>query len=796
MMVFAFSDVDVTTCGIFGKEGVFTSLIRHPITHHQPPITNHPPLMLQSTTTASPFPPLADSIDEALSDFFGFDDFRRGQREVIESVVEGRDNVVVMPTGSGKSLCYMLPACVVPGLVVAVSPLIALMKDQAEALEEFNIPATFINSSLSWPQQRQRLDAIRRGEYKIVLVAPERFKSDSFMNAIDGLPVGLFAIDEAHCISQWGHDFRPDYLTLDRVRQSLGEPTTLALTATATPEVQKDIAEQLDLKDAQIVVSGFERPNLFFEVFATRGQAEKYGRLDAAIRRIEDGVCLVYCATRKQVEKVGRSLREKGHHPALYHGGMADQKRDEIQDAFMAGDAPLLVATNAFGMGVDKSDVRLIVHFNLPGSVEAYYQEAGRAGRDGEESHCLLLYNRSDCGVHEFFIENSHPKRRLVERVWNDLQRRGPGTHPLDADTIADHLRRAGSDYVHPWAVESALRLLERGGHVAFGVRNGQPWIDVIDRARTRELRVDWEALNKRRQLDESHLDHMVRYATGAACRQNFLVRYFSSASHEQEGCGHCDICCGVPSYGGAPKRETITTTDALPILIKKLLSGVARCRGRCGAHAVAGMLRGSKAKKILRAGLNKLSTYGLLSDLRQKDLVRLLDILQRLRLTRQDVHGCLHLTDRGKQVMTSSGDLPPDVEKNLSLHVDSVSDANAETRKPSATTTDDLSDTYLHTLKLANQGLDFRQIADKRGLTTQSVLRHFMVLTGRGYELDLEDQADELLLADLREAARDWTVGDPLKPLKHRLSTPCNYTTLKLNLAILLAERHDAAAE
>ncbi len=751
--------------------------------------------MLQSTTIPD-FAPLADSVDEALSEFFGFDDFRVGQRQVIESVVDGGDNVVVMPTGSGKSLCYMLPACVIPGLVVAVSPLIALMKDQAEALEQFNIPATFINSSLSWPEQRQRLDGIRRGAYKIVLVAPERFKSDSFMNAIDGLPIGLFAIDEAHCISQWGHDFRPDYLTLDQVRTALGEPTTLALTATATPDVQNDIAGQLDLEEPQIVVSGFERPNLFFEVFASRGQAEKYGRIDAAIRRVDDGVCLIYCATRKQVKKVGRKLREQGHHPALYHGGMADRKRDAIQDAFMAGDAPLLVATNAFGMGVDKSDVRLIVHFNLPGSVEAYYQEAGRAGRDGEDAHCLLLYNRSDCGVHEFFIENSHPERRLVERVWKELQRHGTGTHTLDAETIADHLDRGGSQYVHTWAVESSLRLLERGGHVAFGTRHGQPWIDVIDRARTRELRVDWKALASRRKIDEDHLDDMVRYATGASCRQDFLVRYFSSATEEAGGCGHCDVCCGLPDYGGAPKRETITTTDPLPTLVKKLLSGVARCRGRWGAHAVAGMLRGSKAKKILRANLDKLSTYGLLCEFRQKDLVRLLDILQRLRLTRQDVHGCLELTERGKEVMTSTDDLPPDVDKNLALHVDSLAGAVESTRKSTATSTEDIGDTYLRTLQLAHQGLDYGDIADERGLTASSVLRHFMVLANQGYELDLANYADEALLAELREAAIDWKPGDPLKPLKQSLSTSCNYTALKLNLAILLDERHDEKAD
>ena len=624
-----------------------------------------------------------------------------------------------------------------------------------------------------------------------MLVAPERFKSDVFMNAIDGLPVGLFAIDEAHCISQWGHDFRPDYLTLDKVRQRLGEPTTLGLTATATPDVQQDMADQLGLENPEVVVSGFERPNLFFEVYSARRRAEKFARLRAAIDDVDQGSILVYCATRKQVRKVSDKLRAAGHHPAVYHAGLADQKRDEIQDAFMAGDAPLLVATNAFGMGVDKSDVRLIVHFNIPGSVEAYYQEAGRAGRDGEPAHCLLLYNRNDKRIHEFFIENSHPQRRLVQRVWRALRQYGTGTHPVDAETLADHLDRGGRDRVHSWAVESALRLLQRGGHVAFGARNGTPYIAVIDQARKRDLRVDWEALEKRREIDEDHLDDVVRYATTMSCRQNFLIRYFQSAADEGDGCDHCDVCSGAPDYGdGATRREKVMTTDSVQTLVRKLLSGVARCRGGWGAHAVGGMLRGSKAKKILRGRLDQLSTYGLLSDFRQRDLVRLLDLLQRLGMTRQDVRGCLHLTELGKEIMASSDPLPAEIEKTMVRHVDSTDGLVDTGDSTSSTADDDLSDTYLRTFKLARDGRDISEIVEARGLTKSSVLRHFMVLADSGYELDLAEHADGRLLPELRDVAGDWSPGDPLKPLKEKLSTSCNYTTLKLNLAILLGER------
>lgn len=756
----------------------------------------------------APFAPIAPSIDAALHDIFGFESFRTGQRRGIEAVVEGNDTLIVMPTGSGKSLCYMLPGCVLPGLTLAVSPLIALMKDQADALESFNIPATYINSSLSWDEQRQRLAGMRAGAFKVVLVAPERFKSQAFLDALSGVPIGLFAIDEAHCISQWGHDFRPDYLNLGEVRQKLGAPTTLALTATATPDVQRDIAAQLDFDNHSVVVSGFERPNLFFEVYPARSRRSKYERIEALLDQTPEGSKVIYCATRKQVEEVGRNLRESGYYPALYHAGLSDQERDEVQDAFMAGDAPLLIATNAFGMGVDKSDVRAIVHFNIPGSVEAYYQEAGRAGRDGEPAHCLLLYNRADLRIHEFFTENSFPDRKLVERLWTLLQKHGVGMHTLDADMLADHLSRAGDDRVHPWAVGSALRLLERGGHLAFGQRGPAPWLEVIDQARTRDLRVDWDALNARRGVDEQHQEDMVRYATGHTCRQVYLVRYFSDTAHDIAECKRCDRCCGPPSYAQAAGqvRAPIIVRESAQTVLRKVLSGIARARGKWGAHVIAAMLRGSRAKKIVGAGLDQLSTHGILRDLRQDDLVRLLDVCSQLGLTTQNTYGCLSLTDAGTELMMSSEPLSETVAEVLARHLRSASESgdlppsarSSESRPRPASGDGELGETYLRTLVLVREGHDYRAIAKERGLTPSSVLRHFMTLAERGHKLPLDEHADGRLLPELRELASEWSPDDKLAPLKERLTTPCDYDTLKLNLAIVLQERfeHDQTPE
>ncbi len=743
----------------------------------------------------TPFAPLAGDADAALEEIFGFPAFREGQREVIDTVLSGQDTVVVMPTGSGKSLCYMLPACVIEGLVVVVSPLIALMKDQTEALEEFGIPATCIHSGLSLPEQEERLTALRLGVYKVVLVAPERFKSGRFTRAIEGLPVGLFAIDEAHCISSWGHDFRPDYLVLDEVRRQLGEPTTMALTATATPAVQRDIAAQLELEDPKIVVSGFRRPNLFFEVAQTRSEQEKFDRIQAALGQVDDGSALVYCATRKQVEKVCRRLEQAGLHPLPYHGGLPDARRDEVQDAFMASDAPLLVATNAFGMGVDKSDVRLIAHFNIPGSVEAYYQEAGRAGRDGEPATCMLLFNYADRGIHDFFTENSYPDQSVVLRLWKTLSQYGVGTHPLDADMLADFLSRGGGGRVHSWAVQSALRLLERGGHVDSGLRDGRPWLAVLDLSRDRDLRIDFDELDRRRKIATDHLRDVIRYAQTAECRQVFLIRYFSDRGATIEECGYCDRCQG-PLVFDELLDAPVLIRDEPQLLVRKLLSGVARTRGRWGTHVVAGMLRGSRAKKILQSSLSNLSTYGLLSEYRQADLVRLLDVLGQAGLTEQNRHGALLLTAQGKEVMVSDDPLPRAVEALFSRHVTTTPGAArraAATTKKRATrsATGPLADTYLRTLQMVRDGLDYKAIAERRGLTTGSVLRHFLVLAGQGHDLGIDAHRDGAILPELREIAADWTPGDPLKPLKEELTAICDYDELKLNLAILLSERN-----
>lgn len=615
----------------------------------------------------------AHDVQAALKAHFGFDDFRPGQRDIVEAVLAGNDVLAVMPTGSGKSLCYQLPACMIEGTALVVSPLIALMKDQVDALREFGVAATLINSSIGYGEQQERLRKMAQGEYDLVYVAPERFRNKAFRGALAQAKIGLIAVDEAHCISQWGHDFRPDYLELGDIRSEVGNPAMMALTATATTLVQRDILEHLGMDDAEVIVSGFERPNLFYEVVETIGQQEKIGRIEKLLNFRRGESVVVYCATRRQVEEVSKSLKARGWLAAGYHAGLSDRQRAAIQDAFMAGDLPVLVATNAFGMGVDKSDVRAIIHYNIPGSLEAYYQEAGRAGRDGEPAECVVLYNSRDSGIHEFFAKNSFPRKEIVERVWLMMFKRGMGRHSIGAEQICDHLNRAGhSKRIHPWAVETSLKLLEAGGHLTTGTDGSYDWVEVLDRARLRDLRVDWDKLASQRKLSERQLEDVEMYATGRGCRQTYLLNYFNSRPSYKGGCGHCDTCCGRPEYASSPEGmlSPIDAEDSAETIVRKLLSGVARARQHATPVRVAAMLRGSSSVELKRLGLSKLSTYGILDYMHQQDLVDLLDDCVDEGLVESAQRRGITLTDTGVEVMKGQESVPIGIERHLERRI------------------------------------------------------------------------------------------------------------------------------
>ncbi len=362
-------------------------------------------------------------LETELKKYFNFSQFRAGQKEIVESIMAGRDVVALMPTGGGKSLCFQLPAILSGGISIVISPLIALMQDQVDGLVARGISATFINSSLSFDEIDQRLFEIKNGKTKIVYVAPERFANRQFQKLFAELEVFLLAVDEAHCVSQWGHDFRPDYLNVKEYIALLAKrPIVAAFTATATPEVKDDIIERLALQSPDVFVRGFDRPNLKFFV---RANLKKKERASEALRIAKSikGSGIIYAITRKETEELAKFFKAQGISATAYHAGMAGDKREKIQNDFMENKFKVIVATIAFGMGVDKADIRFVIHVGMPGSPEGYYQEAGRAGRDGEQAFCILLHSKSDASLHNFFILTSKGEMKAQGKTWEDSQK-------------------------------------------------------------------------------------------------------------------------------------------------------------------------------------------------------------------------------------------------------------------------------------------------------------------------------------------------------------------------------------
>lgn len=529
-----------------------------------------------------------EKAKEILKEYFGYDSFRAGQDKIIENILSGKDAVGIMPTGAGKSICFQVPALLLEGITVVISPLISLMKDQVNSLTQAGVKSAYLNSSLTEKQYFTVLDNIKKDLYKIIYVAPERLLAEGFLEVLGSLKISMITIDEAHCISQWGQDFRPSYMQIVNFIDRLStKPIISAFTATATELVKNDIINILNLKNPYVIVTGFDRSNLYFEV---QKPADKYKALEVFLKGRKEDTGIIYCSTRDNVENVCKALNEKGYEATRYHAGLSDAERKKNQEDFIYDIKKIIVATNAFGMGIDKSNVRFIVHFNMPRDIESYYQEAGRAGRDGTDAHCLIFYSGQDVRTNLYLIENSKDKS------YESLE------------------------------VERELKSRER-----------------------------------------ERLKIMANYCHTSSCLRQYILNYFGDDA--QDGCGNCSNC------------KTEFEEIDISVAAQKVLSCVIKTKERFGIKMIIDVLRGSKNKRLTDLGLNKLSTYNIMSesDSFVRDIVNFL-ILKEYLCTTNDEYPVLKLGKHAGRFLKEKQALSMKITKSA-IEVPSSDDKSSKSK-------------------------------------------------------------------------------------------------------------------
>ncbi len=727
---------------------------------------------------------------EALARHFGFADFRPGQQAAIQLATAGRDVLAVMPTGWGKSLIYQLAALMLPGTAVVISPLVALMKDQADSLMRRDIAAAFINSSLDAAEQSRRLKAMADGAYKIVLVAPERLRSRAFLDALRHVSTSLLVVDEAHCISQWGHDFRPDYLHIADLHRALRgaaaergapAPPLLALTATATPRVRDDMARMLGVPRAERVVLGFDRPNLTFEVFTALDAAGK-------LRFVRDFLSagsgpeagIVYTGTRREAEEVAGFIRAELRLDARhYHAALDSQARAETQDAFLSGDLPIIVATNAFGMGIDRSDVRFVLHYSLPSTLEAYYQEAGRAGRDGLPARAVLLYAPRDIALQQYFIDGDSPTEDELRAV-----------HAAARAALGGGAELSQADFQHATGlpeikVRVALEQLEAAGALRRGPdgRRGQLQIELLPIPEPALQAVAAQAAG-RRDDKRRQLARMAAYAETEGCRRRLLLDHFGDASDSDAPlcCDNCLAQARSAAEDAAPAAATpiaaLTQAQRAALIV---LDAVATLRWTVGRDKLAHLLKGSQAKDMAQAGYTGNRNFGKFAALRLREIEALIDQLAEggyLKPVGGD-RPTLALSRRGEAALKNRAAIDATLR---AVGPDAARRAKAERAAGG---------TVGLTAELLAQGLSVEQIAAQRGLVPGTIYTHLAQLIEAG-RASIDQAVPAEVQRQVRAAIEAEGTASRLTPIKMRLADDIDYGVIRCVAAAWRLEHGD----
>jgi len=714
-----------------------------------------------------------------LRNHFGFSAFRPGQEEAIQSLLAGRHTLVVMPTGAGKSLIYQLAALHRPGVTLVISPLIALMKDQVDTLSHRNIPATFINSALTSDEQARRLQTMTQNAYRLVYVAPERLCSVTFMQALRQISIGLLAVDEAHCLSQWGHDFRPDYLHLAAAHQQVGAPPVVALTATATPQVQDDIVRLLNLAAAQRIITGFNRANLTFEVSYTSNPSAKLQALKNLLNDLEDGRAIIYTGTRRDTEEVAEFVRSvcatEAEH---YHAGLAAEKRSEIQDGFLKGDLPVVVATNAFGMGIDRPDVRLVIHFNMPGTLEAYYQEAGRAGRDGEASRAVLLYDPRDRALQEWFIENDAPTPDEVRALYKAMQQTKQPEIWMSWNDLSMRTE------LHDVKVKVGLSQLELAGIIQRLGDEGHRTLLRVDAWNEKALREISAGVEVRRSHRKQQLAKMIHYAESNDCRRRIVLDHFGDRGpiDAPRCCDNCLTKQAMPTLS-SPRGEfgKLSLSEQTALIV---LDAVHRLDWEAGREKLARMLKGSKVKAMKKFGYDQSPYYGRLKMFSLKMIGRMIEYLieqKYLKVIGGD-RPVLRLTPQGQDAVKQRA--------AIALELSTTAEQRAETSKQVG---QPISETMALTATLFEHGLSPEEIAAQRNLTQKTIFEHLAILIGQG-ALPLSAVIPEEIVSKVHAAITQVGEVSRLAPIKARLPESISFEEIRCVVEAWKRERESVS--